>query len=241
MTAHVKEKPMFSRRHVLATAAAGVAMSTTAAAAASFGNPDDPPQGAINAKNPVSVTDPGPQNPPIRDQFPSAFSPPPTDVGSMPQIWASFNNAPRRIQDGGWAREVTQADFAISTTIYGVNMRLSAGGIREMHWHPNADEWQYWIKGKGQMTIFNTGPNAVTMDFNAGDIGYVKKNLGHYIKNTGDTDLQFLEVFRAPYFADVSLSDWIARTPPAMVAQHLNVSEATIAKFPKNKPEIMPE
>ena len=48
------------------------------------------------------------------------------------------------------------------------------------------------------MTVFNTGPNAVTMDFNAGDIGYVKKNLGHYIKNTGDTDLQFLEVFRAP-------------------------------------------
>ena len=90
------------------------------------------------------------------------------------------------------------------------------------------------------MTVFNTGPNAVTMDFNAGDIGYVKKNLGHYIKNTGDTDLQFLEVFRAPYFADVSLSDWMTRTPPAMVAQHLNVSEATIAQFPKNKPEVMP-
>src|SRR5882672_2925375 len=50
---------MFSRRDVLATAAAGAAMSTTAAAAASFGNPDEPPQGAINAKNPASVTDPG--------------------------------------------------------------------------------------------------------------------------------------------------------------------------------------
>ncbi len=90
------------------------------------------------------------------------------------------------------------------------------------------------------MTVFNTGPNAVTMDFNPGDIGYVKKNLAHYIKNTGDTDLQVLEVFRAPQFQDVSLSDWITRTPPAMVAQHLNVSEATIAKFPKNKPEIVP-
>jgi len=92
-----KEKAMISRRDVLATAVAGVAMSTTAAAAASVGNPNEPPQGAINAKNPASVTDPGPQNPAIRDQFPSAFSPPATDVGSMPQIWASFNNAPRRI------------------------------------------------------------------------------------------------------------------------------------------------
>jgi oxalate decarboxylase len=40
--------------------------------------------------------------------------------------------------------------------------------------------------------------------------------------------------------SDVSLSDRIARTPPAMVGQHLNVSEATIAKFPKDKPEVMP-
>jgi oxalate decarboxylase len=78
------------------------------------------------------------------------------------------------------------------------------------------------------------------MDFNAGDVGYVKKNLGHYIKNTGDTDLQVLEVFRAPQFQDVSLSDWITHTPPALVAQHLNVSEETIALFPRSKPEIVP-
>lgn len=132
-------------------------------------------------------------------------------------------------------------NFTVSTTVAAALVTVRPGGLREMHWHPNADEWQYWIKGKGQMTVFNTGPNAVTMDFNAGDVGYVKKNLGHYIKNTGDTDLQFLEVFRVPYFADVSLSDWISRTPPSMVAQHLTVSEATIAKFPKNKPEVMPE
>jgi oxalate decarboxylase len=78
------------------------------------------------------------------------------------------------------------------------------------------------------------------MDFNPGDIGYVKRNLGHYIKNTGDTDLQVLEVFRAPQFMDVSLSDWITHTPPELVAQHLNVSPETIAKFPHDKPEIVP-
>ena len=94
---------MMSRREVLATtAAAGIATAAATAAAPapekaaiSFGNPDDPPQGAINATNRRSVTDPGPQNPAIRDQFPSAFSPPPTDVGGMPLSWATFNNAPR--------------------------------------------------------------------------------------------------------------------------------------------------
>jgi oxalate decarboxylase len=414
-----------SRRSVLAAAAAGSVVSAAAAAnAASFGNPDEPPQGQVNTTaNPSSFTDPGPQNPALSSQFPSAFSPPATDVGSSPLFWASFNNAPRRIQNGGWARQVTQSDFQIAEEIAGVNMRLIRGGIRElhwhqaaewayvtkgavrvttidtagraniedvgegglwyfpsglphslqgigedgaefilafdngrqteydtllltdwlahtppdilaqnfnlpvetfakiplrqlyifpgqmpgplaeeqaqaqgpagkmpdpstfslagmpptrktaggevriadsrnfkasrtiaaalvtvhpgglreMHWHPNADEWQYYIAGEGTMTVFNAGPSAVTQNFKPGDIGYVKKSLGHYIKNTGSTDLKFLEIFRSDRFEDVSLSDWLARTPRAMVAQHLNMDPAVIAKFPGNKPEIMPE
>src|SRR5882762_8314320 len=90
---------MFSRRDMLAaTAVGGVVTAATMTGAnadpvitpvksdISFGNPNDPPQGAINAKNPRSISDPGPQNPAIRDQFPHAFSPPATDVGSMPLI-----------------------------------------------------------------------------------------------------------------------------------------------------------
>ena len=81
------------------------------------------------------------------------------------------------------------------------------------------------------------GPSVVTQNFRPGDIGYVKKSRGHCIKNTGDTDLKFLEIFRS----DLSLSDWLARTPRAMVAQHLNMDPTMIARFPGNKPEIMPE
>ena len=74
-----------------ATAVGGVATAATMTTASatpvkqgiSFGNPNDPPQGAINAKNPRSITDPGPHNPASRDQFPSAFSPPPVDVGGV--------------------------------------------------------------------------------------------------------------------------------------------------------------
>ena len=133
---------MMSRRDMLAATAVGgvvtaAAMNTATAAPEkapiAYGNPDDPPQGAINGVNPRSAIDPGPQNPAIRDQFPSAFSPPATDVGSMPLSWASFNNAPRRIQNGGWASQVTQDSFAVADTISGVNMRLTSGRIREMH------------------------------------------------------------------------------------------------------------
>jgi oxalate decarboxylase len=157
-----------------------------------------------------------------------------------PFTYSLGSAAPTRRTKGGEVRIADSNNFFVAKTIAAALVTVHPGGLREMHWHPNADEWQYWIKGKGRMTVFNTGPQAVTMDFNPGDIGYVKRNNGHYIKNIGDTDLQFLEVFRSSYFADVSLSDWLTHTPPALVAQHLRMDEATIAKFPADKPEIMP-
>lgn len=414
----------FSRRDILAAgAAAGAVTAATAAGAATFGNPDEPPQGIVNTQgNPRSAVNPGPQSQAIAGQFPMAFTPPATDVGDLPQFWASFNNAPRRIQNGGWARQVTQSDFQVAEAISGVNMRLAAGGVRElhwhqaaewgfmsygscrvttldpkgrayvadvkegdlwyfpigfphslqglgpdgaefilcfdngkqseyntllvtdwmahtppdilaqnfgvpaetfgkistsnlwifqsdvpgplaadqdavkssagsppnpftyslasgpmakqtkggfvqiadsqnfkasatiaaalvtvhpgglreMHWHPNADEWQYYVKGSAQMGVFNTGPKAVTTNFNPGDIGYIVRNNGHYIKNVGDTDLVFLEVFKSDAYQDVSLSDWLTHAPPALVAAHFNLSPQDIAKFPSGNPKVLP-
>ena len=90
------------------------------------------------------------------------------------------------------------------------------------------------------MTVFNTGPAAITADFHPGDIGYVKKALGHYVENTGNTDLVYMEVFRADRFEEVSLSDWLAHSPIDMVAETLTLIRSVIAQFPKNRPDIVP-
>ena len=121
------------RNFLVGAAASAAALGVTAAGAATFGNPDSPPEGRINAKGPTALSEPGPQNPVLASQFPSFQDPPATDINGMPLFWASFNNAHKRYQSGGWAREVTQADFAISEDIAGVNMRLGANGIRELH------------------------------------------------------------------------------------------------------------
>jgi oxalate decarboxylase len=103
-----------------------------------------------------------------------------------------------------------------------------------------ASEWLYVIKGSARMTVFDTGPAAVTADFHAGDIGYVKKALGHYVENTGNTDLVYTEVFRADRFEEVSLSNWLAHSPVDMVAETLNLDPSVIAQFPKNRPDLVP-
>jgi oxalate decarboxylase len=164
-------------------------------------------------------------------------------AGKMPEpsTFAFTSMPPTRKTAGGEVRIADSRNFKASTTIAAAHVTVHPGGLREMHWHPNADEWQYYIAGQATMTVFNTGPKAVTQNFNPGDVGYVKKSLGHYIRNTGDTDLVFLEIFRSDRFEDVSLSDWLAHTPRALVAQHLNMDPAIIARFPSNKPEIMPE
>jgi oxalate decarboxylase len=88
--------------------------------------------------------------------------------------------------------------------------------------------------------VFDTGPKAATADFRAGDVGYVKKSLGHYVQNTGTTDLVFLEIFKSDRFAEVSLSDWLSHTPPEMVMQHLNISRDMLAQFPNDRPDVLP-
>ena len=132
------------------------------------------------------------------------------------------------------------SNFKASATIAAALVTVHPGGMREMHWHPNADEWQYYIKGAAQMTVVGAGPKAVTTNFTPGDVGYIKRSNGHYVKNTGDTDLVFLEVFKAGSYQNISLSDWLSHTPPAMVAAHFNMSPQDVARIPNNVPDVVP-
>jgi oxalate decarboxylase len=90
------------------------------------------------------------------------------------------------------------------------------------------------------MTVFSNASKARTADFNAGDVGYVPKTLGHYIENIGDTDLVFVEMFKADRFMDLSLSERISSTPPELIIQHLGPSKGTLDALPKTKPLITP-
>lgn len=418
-----------SRRNFLGNSSAIFLAGALAGVAMPAGAQDV--QQAAKAQQGQSATDAGPENGLLKEASPNAFTPPATDHGEVQTFWSSFSTAHRRIQEGGWSRQVTVEDFPISKEIAGVNMRLTVGGIRELHWHAaaewalmlsgnaritaidndgkgfvkdvtkddlwffptgtphsiqglapdgaefllvfddgrfsegnttlisdwtrhtppevlaknwgvsndaihsvyeqprdghyifqapvpppleedvraasasvnpspvrfdfpmhempptrkarygevriidsrnfpvanampgaltlaaahiivkpgglrelhwhqNADEWQYYVQGTGRMTVFFNASKARTADFHAGDVGYVPKTLGHYIENTGDTDLIFLEMFKANRFMDLSLSEWVSNTPSELVMHHLGISKETLNAIPKVKPLITP-
>ncbi len=147
--------------------------------------------------------------------------------------------APTVKSAGGEVRIVDSSNFPISTSIAAGLVRLRPGGMRELHWHPNASEWQFWLAGTGRMTIVMPEGRARTMDFHANDVGFVPAVAGHYIENTGNSDVLFLEMFRAPRFMDFSLNNWIRRMPPEMATAHLNLDAATLKKIPSEKQEII--
>lgn len=141
---------------------------------------------------------------------------------------------------GGEARIADSTNFPVSTGIAAAMVTIKPGGMREMHWHPNVSEWQYWIKGNGRMTVVTTEAKARTMDFNANDVGFVPSMAGHCIENTGTEDVVFLEMFKTNRYQDVSLNQWIARMPDKMAQAHLKLATSVIREAPQEKNVLLP-
>lgn len=140
---------------------------------------------------------------------------------------------------GGSVRIVDSRSFPISVRIAAALVEIEPGAMRELHWHPNNDEWQYYLTGQGRMTVFGGEGNARTFDVRAGDVGYVPFAFGHYIQNTGTESLWFLEIFKSDRFEDVSLNQWLALTPHALVQSNLNVSPSFIGQLRKEKSPVV--
>lgn len=129
---------------------------------------------------------------------------------------------------GGEVRITDSKNFPISQTIAAAHVTIDPGAIREMHWHPNADEWSFFLKGRARITIFAAEGTARTFDYVPGDVGIVPRNMGHFVENIGDEPIEMLEVFKADEFRDFSLFQWMGETPKKMVIDHL------FADDPKN-------
>lgn len=133
--------------------------------------------------------------------------------------------------DGGEVRIVDSTNFPMSKTVAAAHVIINPGALREMHWHPNADEWSFFIRGKARVTIFASNGNARTFNYQAGDVAVILKNHAHYVENIGDEPVEMLEMFRAPRFEDFSVEQWLAQTPRTFVAEHMNLKGERGEKF----------
>src|SRR6202000_2915152 len=226
-----KSRNAVDRRSVLRTgtaAIAGVAIQSRTAGAAEMSEPIRATKGS---------TDIGPRDPARDAENPDVLVPPSTDKGLVPNLRFSFADAHMNLQDGGWSREVTQRELPIATEMAGVNMRLKTGGVRELHWHKQA-EWSIMLAGNARITaVDNDGKNFIA-DIAAGDLWYFPAGIPHSIQGMGPDGCEFLLAFPDGAFSESStflLSEVFARTPKDVLSANFGVPETAFDRIPKEQ------
>ncbi|UQZ48962.1 oxalate decarboxylase [Bacillus halotolerans] len=141
--------------------------------------------------------------------------------------------------EGGKVYIADSTNFTVSKTIASALVTVEPGAMRELHWHPNTHEWQYYISGKARMTVFAADGHARTFNYQAGDVGYVPFAMGHYVENLGNEPLVFLEIFKDDHYADVSLNQWLAMLPETFVQEHLDLGKEFTDVLSKEKHPVV--
>ena len=195
-------------------------------------------QETATAERNVSASNPGPKNRALMAINPNSDTPPPTDHGVVEPFWYSFDLTHRRIQDGGWTHQVTSRELPVSKDIAGVNMRLTRGSFRELHWHL-ADEWAIMLSGRARVTVFTPDGAMFVDDVGEGDLWLFPAGAPHSIQALGEDGCEFLLVFNQGDFSEEStllLSDWLKHTPPEILEKNFGLDAEAIARLPKGEP-----
>ncbi|PKY09408.1 Bicupin, oxalate decarboxylase/oxidase [Aspergillus campestris IBT 28561] len=157
--------------------------------------------------------------------------------GASSYVYHTYDHDPEPVPgQGGTFRKIDSTNFPISKTLAAAVVELEPKGLRELHWHPNAEEWLYFHQGTARATVFLGDSKARTFDFRAGDTGVFPDNSGHYIENTSETEkLIWIEIYKSDRVADISLAQWLALTPADTVANTLKVDIEVVKQIKKEK------
>src|SRR5579863_1835469 len=190
-------------------------------------------QDTRKAEKDISASDPGQENKPLLAENPSSNMPPPTDHGDIGPVWYSFDLVHKRVEECGWTHEVNAKVLPSSKDLAGVNMRLTAGSFRELHWH-TADEWAIMLDGSARVTVMNPDGTMFIDDVKKGDLWLFPAGFPHSIQGLQPNGCEFLLVFDQGDFSEDGtflLSETIAHTPRKVLAQNFDLDLDVINKI----------
>src|SRR6201993_2791351 len=237
----IEQEPLhdgLSRRNFLAVGSAALATLAAAGLQAHAQERQD----TEKAEGDHSSSDPGPENQTLLHQNPDTNMPPPTDHGDIGPVWYSFDLARKRVEEGGWTHQVTARELHPSTDLAGVNMRLTAGSFRELHWH-TANEWAFMEYGSARVSALNPDGTMFIDDVSEGDLWFFPAGYPHSIQGLGADGCQFRLVFDEGNFSEDNtflLSEFVAHVPPEVLTKTSQLTRDEISKLPKEQLYIFP-
>ena len=123
----------------------------------------------------------------------------------------------------------------MSTTLTGMVLKLKRGAMHEPHWHPDANEWHYVLKGRTRVTLFGPDKRVAVAELSTGECAYIPRNCGHSIQNIGPEDAEIVGVLDNSVYREGSLSAWLAKAPRYLLANNFGLPENAIANFSKKR------
>jgi oxalate decarboxylase len=165
---------------------------------------------------------------------PEKAATPPAGLHLPPQThkYRLLNDEPIVDNQGGRLWLVDSNKFPISKTVAGAILDLEPGALRELHWHPSADEWQYVLEGTVSVTLFGSGGRYRTETLEKGDVGYIPQGYGHSLENVGNKPSRVLIGFNSGIYEDIDLSEWMAGNPVDVLATNFDQPASLFEKFP---------
>src|ERR1700704_3030539 len=229
-------KNQFSRRGFLGVGSAALAAVAGGLSVSSALAQEG--QQAGHARTDRSATDPGPANNPLAAQNPDSTWSSATDSKSLVQTFKyPFSFANKRTYKGGWSREVTIRELPVSKSMAGVNMRLTAGGVRELHWHTSG-EWAIMLYGTARITAIDADGKSFVADTRKNDLWFFPSGIPHSIQGLNPDGCEFMLVFDDGEFSEsetVLLSDAMAHLPPEVLSKNFGVAEQALKNVPKEE------
>jgi oxalate decarboxylase len=154
--------------------------------------------------------------------------------------YALMAQKPRVSTPGGTLHVASAKEFPMSSAMTGLVLKLKPGAMHEPHWHAEANEWHYVLKGRTRVTLFGPDKRVATAELSAGECAYVPRNCGHSIENIGAEDAEIVGVLDSGIYHETSLADWLTKTPRHLLANNLGVPEKAIANFGRKHMVIWP-
>lgn len=140
---------------------------------------------------------------------------------------------------GGEERIVSSKEFPIQTTLTAARMDLQPGALRELHWHPHADEWQYYVRGRARVGIFGSHGRTRVEEFGPGQVAFIQQGYGHYVEQAGDEPTQILILFNSGVYQEISLAAWLGANPAYLLEDNFNLPRATVDRLPRRSAGIL--
>lgn len=114
-----------------------------------------------------------------------------------------------------------------------LRLMIDIGAVREPHWHGNAGEFNYCVRGSAEVGIVAPSGESWTFTLDVGDVAFIPNNWFHAITNVGDEEVEIVAFFDATAPSRIDLSTMAGFFPSEVLAASLDISPDVFADLPK--------